>query len=103
MDPTDSKQLLLDFKNLYWTRLMTIDGFEAGLDRKIPIGPDLVEECQTVMDLPPVDPDVWAPTFDPTDFNEKNRPLYIDDYKMSEPELKYWSVRATILRKKIKK
>ena len=37
--------------------------------------PDIFEECEAVSNLPPVDPDSWAPLFDPTDFNEANQPL----------------------------
>ena len=30
---------------------MSIDDFEVGQDRKWPIGPDAVEECQVVADI----------------------------------------------------
>ena len=52
----DEEQLLLDFKNLYWTRLMSIEDFEDDKDRKWPIGPDVVEECQAVADMEQIDP-----------------------------------------------
>ena len=48
----DEEQLLLNHKNLYWTRLMVIENYEADHERKWSLGPDLVEECQAVVELP---------------------------------------------------
>ena len=42
----DGDQLLLDYKNLYWTRLMAIEVFAPGFDRKHALGPDIVDELQ---------------------------------------------------------
>ena len=41
----DEEQLLIDYKHLYWTRLMQIENYEADEERKWPLGPDVVEEC----------------------------------------------------------
>ena len=71
----DEAQLLADYRNTYWTRLMVLEDYECHHDRKWPMGPDIFEECEAVSNLPPVDPDGWAPLFDPTDFNEANQPL----------------------------
>ena len=54
---------------------MVLEDYECHHDRKWPMGPDIFEECEAVSNLPPVDPDGWAPLFDPTDFNETNQPL----------------------------
>ena len=47
------EQLLQDYRLLYWTRLMVIDGYEPDHDRKWPLGPDVVEECRAVDRLHP--------------------------------------------------
>ena len=44
------------------------------------MGPDVVEECLAVADLPPTDPDQWTPILDPHDFNQTHGPLKIEDY-----------------------
>lgn len=40
----DEEALLELYSNLYWTRLVTIENIQYGVDRKFPLGPDLVEE-----------------------------------------------------------
>ena len=47
----DEEQLLADYKNLYWTRLMCIENYEQDQERKWPLGPDIVEECQAIANL----------------------------------------------------
>ena len=39
-------QLLEDYRHLYWTCLMVVDGYEAHQDRKYAMGPNVVEECE---------------------------------------------------------
>ena len=51
----DEDQLLIDYKNLYWTRLITIDPYESEVIRKFQLGPDIVEECSAVDGLHDVD------------------------------------------------
>ena len=52
----DEDQLLIDYKNLYWTRLIPINPYESEVVRKWPLGPDIVEECSAVDGLHEVDP-----------------------------------------------
>ena len=40
-------------------------------DKKWPLGPDIVEECDAVANLDPTEEDSWSPLFEPTDFNKK--------------------------------
>ena len=86
-DEVDEEQLLLDHKNLYWTRLMIIDNYETDHDRKWPLGPDLVEECQAVVDLPLGDEFGKDPLFDPYAFNEEHAPLHVEEYRLQKSEL----------------
>ena len=79
----DEIQVLEDYRNLSWTRLMIINDYEVHQKRKWPLGPDIVEECQAVDELPIVDPDHWTPVFEPTDFNDTHGPLQLDDYRLS--------------------
>ena len=47
----DEQELLAENKNLCWTRLFPIEGYETGLCRKFKLGPDLVEECKAVIEM----------------------------------------------------
>ena len=47
----DEAQLNLDYRHLFWTRLMTIENYEIDLDRKFPMAPDIIEECRAVTDM----------------------------------------------------
>ena len=63
-----------------------------------PMGPDIVEECQAVATLPAVDAESWAPLFEPADFNEAHGPLQLDDYRLSQEELRSWAERIIKIR-----
>ena len=80
---------------------MDLQDFEAGQDRKIHMGPDLVEECSAVADLPPVEPGSWKPLFEPTRFNEANGPLTLVDFKLNPDLLRYWAETCSKMRKDI--
>ena len=51
---------------------MAIQGFETGTNRKFKLGPDLVEECMAVIQMPDDDQSDWQPIFEPHDFNERH-------------------------------
>ena len=57
-----------------------VDNYEVYNERKWPLGPDIVEECQAVTEMEEVREDTWTPIFEPHDFNEENGPLLIDTY-----------------------
>ena len=63
-----------------------------------PLGPDVVEECRAVAELPAVDSDSWSPLFEPVEFNEAHAPLQVEDYRLSQEELKTWAERVIMLR-----
>ena len=94
----DEDQLLEDFRNLYWTRLMSTDTLDLDQERKWPIGPDAVEECQAVADVPPDDCDDWSPLFDPHKFNAEYGPLEIENYRLPPEDLQIWAERCVKLR-----
>ena len=93
--------MLENFRLLYWTRLMKVDDFESGLDRKWPMGPDIVEECRTVSNFQLSDQVRWTPFFDPDEFNKTNGPLLVKDYSLPQADLKQWVERAVTLRQAI--
>ena len=57
---------------------MKIQDYEAGQDRKWPLGPDVVEECKAVEALPEVDMNDWVPLFKPVNFNQTHGPLTLE-------------------------
>ena len=91
----------MDYKNLYWTRLMSIGDFEVDQARKWQLGPDLIEECQAVVDMEAVDPDEWEPLFDPHKFNVDNGPLELEQYRLPQEDLRAWAERCVKLRETI--
>ena len=74
---------------------MVVYRYEPGQDRKHALGPDIIEECIAIHALPEVDPDAWNPLFEPNFFTEQNGPLKVDDYRLSEEELRRWAERCS--------
>ena len=74
----DERQLLEDYKHLYWSRLIRVANFEAGQERKWPLGPDIIEECEAVAAIPGDGPAGWRARFDPVEFNEVHGPLELE-------------------------
>ena len=66
----DEDTIMNEYKNLYWTKLIRVEGYLEGMDRKYPLGPDIFEECRAVANMESVNSDSWAALFEPTDFNE---------------------------------
>ena len=89
------------YRNLYYTRLIVMEGFEEGQNRKYPLGPDIFEECQAVVDLPEVDPNEWTPSFDPASFNLTHGPLEIENFRLTQADLRSWADRCVNLRRVI--
>ena len=48
--------------------------------------------------LPAVDPDSWAPLFDPQHFNEVHGPLEVEPFRLPPEDLETWAMRAMKLR-----
>ena len=80
---------------------MPVEDYEAGIGRKYKLGPDIVEECETVASMSEADQPDWSPMFEPVEFNEVHGPLVIENYRLSQDDLRYWAVRATDLRSSI--
>ena len=62
---------------------MVMEEFETGINRKWPLGKDIVEEIKNVAEMPPVELVDWDPLFEPYAFNNSNQPLQIIDYQLS--------------------
>ena len=81
----------MDYKNLYWSRLMVIENLETGIQRKWPLGRDIIEEIKSVAEMPQANQEEWAPLFEPYEFNNHHGPLLIDEYKLSKDDLLSWA------------
>ena len=88
MDETTIYQV---YKNCFWTRLIAVEGFQAVRDDedayKWPIGPEILEECNAVAELPQVDANSWEPLFDHNQFQEQNGPLEIEKFRLPQEDL----------------
>ena len=71
------------------------------MERKWPLGPDVVEECTAVAAMD--EQDDWSPLFEPNRFNEEHKPLILTDYLLSEEELEVWGETCTAIREQISK
>ena len=87
----DEQQLLEFYNHLYWTRLISLEDYREGEDRKYPLGPDIVEECQAIANLEEEDNHSWAPLYEPTEFNEEHKPLKLEQYKLPKEDLLTWA------------
>ena len=67
---------------------MTVENYESGQERKWPLGPDIVEECQAVEELPDRLGSQWTPLFEPAEFTAQHGPLSLEAYRLSSEELK---------------
>ena len=94
----DEASILEDYKNTFWTRIIAVDGFRPILDDengyRWPIAQDIIEECNYVAELPVVDPESWAPLYDPNAFNKAHGPLELEKYRLPEDDLEEWAVRV---------
>ena len=66
-----------------------------------PLGPDVVEECQAVAELPTENAEDWMPLFFPNDFTEEHGPLKVEQYRLTPDELKSWAERCVKIRASI--
>lgn len=81
---------------------MAVESFEAGVDRKHLIGPDLVSELRDLIEAgEEVDIDQWRAVFDPESFAKEHQPLSLERFKLSEGELKEWAERCSRIRAEI--
>ena len=85
--------------------MIKVEGFEPNVQVirdenrfRWPLGPDIVEECSAVADLPVVEQDDWAPLFEPHDFAEEHGPLELDNYMLPQEDLKRWAEKVALLR-----
>ena len=62
---------------------MTIEGFETNISRKHKLGPDIVDECLAVIQLPEPDQQNQSPLFEPVEFNDEHGPLIIENYRLT--------------------
>lgn len=101
----DEAKLLENYKNVNWTRVIAVQGFEALQEEedqyKWPLGPDVVEQCNIVAELPAEGDEAWNALFDPNAFNELNKPLEFEKYRLPQEDLKTWANRAINLRIRI--
>ena len=94
----DEDELLENYRTLNWSRLISVHQFEMEESRMWPVGPDIVEECQSVAALPRDSSSNWAPLFEPVDFNETHGPLNVEYYRLSPEDLLTWAERTIKIR-----
>ena len=77
---------------------MVIERYEAGQDRKFPMGIDIADQLQEIEEMQPADPSLWQPLFEPAAFNEAHGPLLVENFRLNEAQLRDWAGRCVRLR-----
>ena len=91
------------YKNLYWTRIISISHFDEEADKKCPIGPDIVHEMDELAEIQEADLAEWSALWDPLAFHLSHPQPKITDHVYSEATLKALAVKAVDIRQSIKK
>ena len=85
---------LLKFKNLYWTRVISMDNFLPKQQQRYEMGPDVALEVDNMYRLDIDRLPAWIPHFDPVAFQQQHKDIKLTDWKLEEPELQAWATRA---------
>ena len=95
------KSTLEVYENMYWTRLIPLDGFLAGDQQRYKMGPDIAEEVDTMyrIDLDTI-PD-WMPRWDPAKFLELNKNISLDRYQLAHEDLEMYAFKVMEVRQRI--
>ena len=101
IDRPKNLQTKQSFNRLYWSgvvslQLPSFNGFE-----RRSIGPDVKQEKELYEDLELDDEDSWQFLYDPHKFNEENKPLMLDKYKLTQEQLFGFAKDLTKLRQAI--
>ena len=89
------------FKNLRWTRVISLQEEPAQLTRVWDLGPDIIAELEQMAS---VEEDLLAdlePYFDPITFQEVTSNPKLEEYRLDPDALRHWGVRATSIREQI--
>lgn len=66
------EQSLVIFKNLYWTRILTLQAYDPGAEKSWPIGPDLCDEYDFMFQIDEDDLPELNLHFDHVKFSKTN-------------------------------
>ena len=100
-DESQLDDLTEKFKNLYWSRLISLQDFRVGEHERWPMVLDIKENSEAMAALENEEESYWELQFDPRAFCEKHGELKLADYQLSEDQLKEYAVKASTIRKEI--
>ena len=75
------------FRNLYWSRLVSLQLWQMGDYERWPMEDDLDEEQLAQASIEVDEEAAWEPFFDPEAFNQKHKPLGLKEYALDQDEL----------------
>ena len=85
-------------KHLYWTGVVSAQLWQPGQLERLPIQSSIDQEKELYDDLEIDDQDGWELLFDPVEFNEKHKPLQLENYKLMKDDLANYAVELTEVR-----
>ena len=95
-------QTLDIYKNLYWTRVISIHNQQIDAVYRWPVGPDIADAHDELFTIDNEDLPELQIYFDPAAFQREHPQPEIAAWTLSEPELRKVAVSATKIRKSIK-
>ena len=83
------------FKNLKWTRVISMQDWEPNSTRVWDLGPDIVAELQQMAEVAAEDLEQLEPVFDPIAFQEANQNYKLERFTLPEAELHDHGIMVT--------
>jgi len=95
------QHMLDDYKNLYWTRVISMEGFRDGEQERHELGPDVAAEMEEMHLLDGDELPEWTPLFDPQRFQQEHPQLLLQDWQLSQDEFLQMAIQVSQIRKTI--
>jgi len=86
------------YKNLYWTRVISLQQYRSDEKRSWPVAPDLAEEYDVLFTIAEDELPELQPYFDPAAFMELNPQPRVAAWKLDEERLRQLAVNTTQIR-----
>ena len=77
-----------NYRNLYWTRLVAIEGDNSVDNQRHSLGPDIVEALQALEEDNEINYNISEVLFDPVSFLEDHQNPKKDDYRLETEQLR---------------
>ena len=81
-----------------WTRVISLQALEAAPTRVWDLGPDIITELENMQEMDEAELPILEPPFDPIAFQQANKNIHLQAYKLAEDELRIHGTVVTKIR-----